>query len=167
MEITSLTYHYNTLRPHTGCAIDAEAISRFDRLCLQENPLPLVFSTEEFLFALKHSCPAFALCAAFCCKEAFLKAVEQPYDWRLCRLFLSFPGSHPTQRDNSKGDGSTGGLFQNQNMAEDQDCLPSSFLPQAVDLDISLMNALGISLAVADVCVDKRECIVTVQVFGR
>jgi len=66
--------------------VDAEQVERFATLVDEPQPWPLVFSTREASRCQRQVDPARALCAAFCCKEALLKALERPFDWRDCQL---------------------------------------------------------------------------------
>ena len=66
--------------------MDAERVDRFAELAGQMAPWPLVFSADEAEHHRGLADPAAGLCASFCCKEALLKAVGQPYDLRECEL---------------------------------------------------------------------------------
>jgi len=70
-----------------GCGVDAERISRFRKYVDgSQTPWSRVFSAEEVAQALRATDPARALCEAFCLKEALLKGLERPFDYRQCRL---------------------------------------------------------------------------------
>jgi len=85
--MTSSTWIFESSEPLHSCGIDAEAVSRFEAVALEESPMPLVFSKEEAAHARTAEHPAETLCICFCAKEAVLKALETPYDFRSCRLF--------------------------------------------------------------------------------
>lgn len=60
---------------------------RFDRFpAASERPWQFVFGDEEASHAMARPDPAEALCAAFCVKEAFLKAIGRTYDYTRCAL---------------------------------------------------------------------------------
>jgi len=73
-----------------ACGVDAERISRFEKLVGESRPWPLVFSAREAAHARKTKNPAEALCAAFCCKEALFKALERPFSFPECEVLDSF-----------------------------------------------------------------------------
>lgn len=76
--------------PLLACGVDAERIERFDHLAGEERPWPLVFSARECAQARTRTRPAESFCAAFCCKEALVKAIEQPFHLPGCE-FLGDP----------------------------------------------------------------------------
>ena len=70
--------------------MDCEEIARFaPMLAAEAHPMPLVFTRAEVDHARTAPFPARALCASFCAKEAVLKALNAPYDFTDCELFLS------------------------------------------------------------------------------
>ncbi len=71
-----------------GCGTDAEQVSRFARVAVEHPcPLPFVFSAREIYYCRSVADPAVALCASFCCKEAFFKALGEPYPFPSCEFF--------------------------------------------------------------------------------
>jgi phosphopantetheinyl transferase (holo-ACP synthase) len=64
-----------------GIGLDAEQVARFDKLASGDKPWRLVYSAREagHLAAQPHAARAF--CAAFCCKEAFCKALGEAYSF--------------------------------------------------------------------------------------
>lgn len=70
-----------------GCGIDCESTGRFEALLARDpHPLPSVFTAREIESALSLPEPARALCAAFCAKEATVKALGAPFDLTACEL---------------------------------------------------------------------------------
>ena len=64
-----------------------ERRQRFDRFAAAaERPWQFVFGEAEAARAMARPDPATALCAAFCVKEAFLKAIGTSYDYTACVL---------------------------------------------------------------------------------
>jgi phosphopantetheinyl transferase (holo-ACP synthase) len=79
-----------------ACGIDAETPARFRHMADDPDwPMPFVFSRREIEHcrALRH--PEQGLCAAFCCKEAFFKAIGVPYNYPDCELLLGQSGDAP------------------------------------------------------------------------
>ncbi len=76
-------------KPLIGCGIDGEAIERFTRYAGQENPFPMVFSSDELNHIQTLPDQAVGFCASFCCKEAFYKAHGTPLDYTECELFYT------------------------------------------------------------------------------
>lgn len=76
-----------------GCGVDAERVERFRDLTGPGSPppWPLLFTDRETAHALALPDPALGLCAAFCVKEAVVKALGVPIDYRDCELFFSPP----------------------------------------------------------------------------
>jgi hypothetical protein len=88
MAIQSLPWSFKTASPVRGCGIDAERISRFSSILASDRrPMPFVFSAQEIAFARAQQNPAESLCASFCCKEAFAKAIGRWYDFSQCRAY--------------------------------------------------------------------------------
>lgn len=48
----------------------------------------MIFTEREIAHCRSLDHPELGLCAAFCCKEAVLKAVGVPIDYRLCELLF-------------------------------------------------------------------------------
>ena len=62
-----------------GVGVDAEEVRRFEKLAVGSQPWRLVFSPGEAERLAVQPRPALAFCAAFCCKEAFCKALGERY----------------------------------------------------------------------------------------
>jgi len=62
-----------------GIGIDAEQVSRFEKFAAGERPWRLVYSAREAQYLAAQPQAARAFCAAFCCKEAFYKALGEFY----------------------------------------------------------------------------------------
>jgi phosphopantetheinyl transferase (holo-ACP synthase) len=75
-----------------GVGVDAERVERFAKLAAGGSRWRHVFSLgeAEHLSSLPH--PALAYCAAFCCKEAVLKALGERYPFTECECRFA-PGS--------------------------------------------------------------------------
>ena len=82
-----LTFSFNTSLHLIGCGVDGETIARFSPFLTEDHPFPFVFSPEEIAHARSLDDPATGLCAAFCCKEAVLKAIGKPINYTDCRFF--------------------------------------------------------------------------------
>jgi phosphopantetheinyl transferase (holo-ACP synthase) len=80
--------------PVIGCGVDAERVERFRAQTEpgSPSPWPLLFTDREVAHALALPDPALGLCAAFCVKEAVVKALGVPIDYRDCELLFSPPG---------------------------------------------------------------------------
>lgn len=76
-----------------GCGVDAERVERFRAQTAPgaPPPWPLLFTDREVAHALALPDPALGLCAAFCVKEAVVKALGVPIDYRDCELLFSPP----------------------------------------------------------------------------
>lgn len=73
-----------------GCGVDEEIIERFNPLVIsRENPMPLIFSEEEFEFVkgLSLSKRAVSYAASFCCKESLFKACGFPFNFNETSFF--------------------------------------------------------------------------------
>ena len=82
MATTSSTWNFSTDLPLKSCGIDTETIDRFSRCAPPpEHSMPFVFSKREYDHAFSLPEPSRGLCAAFCCKEAFRKALAEPYNY--------------------------------------------------------------------------------------
>jgi phosphopantetheinyl transferase (holo-ACP synthase) len=77
-----------------GCGVDAERIERFRELADQADPMPMVFSEAEVSHNQTLPDPAVGFCASFCCKEAFYKAVDTPFNFPDCEFSY-----HPADND--------------------------------------------------------------------
>lgn len=62
-----------------GIGIDAEQVSRFDKFAAGAQPWRFVYSAREARHLAAQPQVARAFCAAFCCKEAFCKALGESY----------------------------------------------------------------------------------------
>jgi phosphopantetheinyl transferase (holo-ACP synthase) len=75
---------YRLARARRGIGLDAEQVTRFEKLADGSRPpWRLVFSAREAAHLAAQPEAARAFCAAFCCKEALCKALGESY---------SFPG---------------------------------------------------------------------------
>ena len=88
METTSSTWTFEEDVPLLACGVDSEQIERFRGMDLEGNPMPLVFTDREVARAAASERPERVLCACYCCKEAVLKALKEPYDFADCELIL-------------------------------------------------------------------------------
>lgn len=86
--MTSSTWSSDCGLALRGAGVDAETVARFDTQGSGGNPLPAVFSPRESGHCLGLANPAAGYCAAFCCKEAFFKAVDRPFSPHECELLL-------------------------------------------------------------------------------
>ena len=66
-------------RPLRGIGLDAEQVARFEKLAAGGHPWRHVFSPREAVHLAAQPRAARAFCAAFCCKEAFCKALGAAY----------------------------------------------------------------------------------------
>ena len=64
-----------------GIGLDAEQVARFEKFAAGESPWRLVYSAREAGHLAGQPRPARAFCAAFCCKEAFCKALGESYSF--------------------------------------------------------------------------------------
>jgi phosphopantetheinyl transferase (holo-ACP synthase) len=88
MGITSSTWSFETSSCLLGVGVDCEKVHRFDNLQNgDEHPLPFVFSKKEVLYNRTLKSPSQGFCMCFCCKEAVLKAIGEPYDFSDCEIF--------------------------------------------------------------------------------
>lgn len=88
MAMTSSTWSFEAGGRLIGCGIDAERVERFAKMARAgEDPLPMVFTTREVEHARSTASPAVSLAASFCCKEAVLKAIGEPYELTDCEIF--------------------------------------------------------------------------------
>lgn len=72
-----------------GCGIDAERVDRFRDCCGPGgDPWELLFTQREVDHNRQLENPALGFCASFCSKEAMLKALGVPIDYRQCELLL-------------------------------------------------------------------------------
>lgn len=84
---TSLTWTFNSRLALVSCGIDSEHVARFDRWSSNKSDfLPFVFTKQERSHCRLLRNPATGLCAAFCVKEALLKALGRPYDLADCEF---------------------------------------------------------------------------------
>lgn len=70
-----------------GCGVDAERIGRFVGLSVRD-AWPLVFTPNELSHIRFLPDQAEGFCASFCFKEAFFKAIGEPYNFTECELLL-------------------------------------------------------------------------------
>lgn len=89
--LQSKTVHFksDSNTPLIGCGIDVETIDRFSSYTGQDNPLPMVFTTNEINHIHTLSDHAAGFCASFSCKEAVYKALGQPINFIECELFYT------------------------------------------------------------------------------
>jgi phosphopantetheine--protein transferase-like protein len=82
-----------------GCGVDAEKIERFAHGVIGgHDPWPLVFTQREIEHCRSLDDPALGLCAAFCAKEALIKALGVPIDYRHCELLFQSEQEAPRIR---------------------------------------------------------------------
>jgi phosphopantetheinyl transferase (holo-ACP synthase) len=71
-----------------SCGIDSEQVARFEKWSRDTSDfLPFVFTEKERSHCRNMRHPAQGLCAAFCVKEALLKAVHRSYHFADCEFF--------------------------------------------------------------------------------
>lgn len=74
-----------------ACGIDLERIDRFRKWAAgEDNPPDFVFSDREISHNRTLPDPALGLCACFCCKEAMVKALGEPFNMTDCELLPDF-----------------------------------------------------------------------------
>jgi len=64
-----------------GIGLDAEQVARFEKLAAGDKPWRHVYSAREAAHLAAQPQAAQAFCAAFCCKEAFYKALGEFYSF--------------------------------------------------------------------------------------
>ena len=64
-----------------GIGLDAEQVARFEKLAAGDKPWRHVYSAREAAHLAAQPQAARAFCAAFCCKEAFCKALGEFYSF--------------------------------------------------------------------------------------
>lgn len=64
-----------------GIGLDAEQVTRFDKLAAGDKPWRHVYSAREAEHLAAQPQAAQAFCAAFCCKEALCKALGESYSF--------------------------------------------------------------------------------------
>ena len=64
-----------------GIGLDAEQVARFEKLAAGDKPWRHVYSAREAAHLAAQPRAAQAFCAAFCCKEAFCKALGEAYSF--------------------------------------------------------------------------------------
>lgn len=95
MAITLSTWSFETASRLLGVGVDAEKVQRFESLGeTGASALPLVFSKREALHNQNLERPATGFCMGFCCKEAFFKALGEPYDFTECEIFPRLQKRH-------------------------------------------------------------------------
>jgi len=70
-----------------GVGVDAELVRRFEKLAADERFRHRICSPREAEHLASRERPALAFCAAFCCKEAFCKALGEAYAFPECECF--------------------------------------------------------------------------------
>ena len=65
-----------------GVGLDAEQVTRFEKLAAGDKPWRHVYSVREAAHLAAQPQAAQAFCAAFCCKEAFCKALGEFYSFQ-------------------------------------------------------------------------------------
>ncbi|NTU60647.1 MAG: 4'-phosphopantetheinyl transferase superfamily protein [Deltaproteobacteria bacterium] len=85
--MTSSTWTSETALRLIGCGVDAERPERFEKLGAVRKPWRLVYSEREVAHAQGLADPAQGYCAAFCCKEAVVKALEESFPFPECEVF--------------------------------------------------------------------------------
>lgn len=102
--MTSSTWTSSAESSCFAIGIDIEKIERFSKFLSEseENPMPFVFTPEEFEHARSAPNRAAALCASFCCKEAMRKALGKPYNFNECLFTWNFESaSNPVFLDSA------------------------------------------------------------------
>jgi phosphopantetheinyl transferase (holo-ACP synthase) len=67
--------------PQPGIGLDAEQVSRFDKLAAGARPWRYVYTEREVEHCAAQPLAARAFCVAFSCKEAFCKALGEAYSF--------------------------------------------------------------------------------------
>lgn len=71
------------------CGVDAERTERFCKGGVGgDDPWHLIFTPKEIEHSRSLDTPALGLCVAFCAKEALIKALGEPVDYRQCELLF-------------------------------------------------------------------------------
>lgn len=91
--MTSSTWTFETGRRLIGCGVDAERPARFEKLVGEKTPWHLVYSEREVAHVRGLPNQALGFCAAFCCKEAVVKAVEDSFPFSECEVFYEPDGT--------------------------------------------------------------------------
>ena len=92
METESLTWSFDERLALLACGIDSERIGRFRAWTSGKDAAPdWIFSEAERRHFENLDEPARGCCASFCCKEALMKALGEPFDYTACEL-LYHPG---------------------------------------------------------------------------
>ena len=86
------TWSFEHTEPIFGCGVDAERTDRFRDCCAPDGePWTALFTPREVTHNSTLDDPALGFCAGFCSKEALIKALGVPIDYRQCELLLSPP----------------------------------------------------------------------------
>ena len=89
---TSSTWTCESSGRVLGCGIDAERIARFRAEGgFGTSPWTALFTAREIAHNRQLEDPALGFCASFCSKEAVVKSLGEPIDYRDCELLLE-PG---------------------------------------------------------------------------
>jgi phosphopantetheinyl transferase (holo-ACP synthase) len=67
-----------------GVGVDAEQVRRFEKLAAGDRPWRLVYSAGEAEHLAAQPRAGLAFCAAYCCKEAFCKALGERFPFTEC-----------------------------------------------------------------------------------
>ena len=87
----SSAWSFETSLNLLACGIDLERIDRFHKWAGGgDNPPDFVFSEREADHVRTLPDPALGLCACFCCKEAVVKALGEPFNLTDCELLPEF-----------------------------------------------------------------------------
>jgi len=78
-----------------GVGLDAEQVARFDKLAAGMTPWRYVYSDREIRHLAAQPQAARAFCAAFCCKEAFCKALGESYSFPQLECFYRAGDAEP------------------------------------------------------------------------
>lgn len=90
METKSLTWSFEETKRLLACGIDSERIERFRAWASGTDEAPgWIFSEGERKHFAALAEPARGCCASFCCKEALVKALGEPFDYTACELFYN------------------------------------------------------------------------------
>jgi phosphopantetheinyl transferase (holo-ACP synthase) len=86
--MTSSTWTSESPLRLIGCGVDAERPARFEKLRDAERPWHLVYSEREVAHVRGLRDQALGYCAAFCCKEAVVKALGESFPFPECEAFF-------------------------------------------------------------------------------
>jgi phosphopantetheinyl transferase (holo-ACP synthase) len=91
--MTSSTWTSESVLRLIGCGVDAERPARFEKLGVATKPWHLVYSDREVSHVRGLPDQALGYCAAFCRKEAVVKALEGSFPFSECEVFYQPDGT--------------------------------------------------------------------------